>query len=264
MHNRGVYVPAHFAMTPAETAQALADLRAADLVTWSPDGLVATFLPLLYDADRHALLGHVARNNPHWRVAAGATESLVIAHDADHYISPAWYATKQEHGRVVPTWNYTTLHVYGPLTVHDDVTWLRTLVTRLTDRHEDGRAEAWHVTDAPERYVDGQLRAIVGMEMTISRVEAKAKLSQNRSALDRAGVVRGLAGEPGDAARVLAAQMEAAQMAAAQMAALDLCSADVGEGRLHDLRAQAEAGHGRQPADREVANDAEQVGTVDR
>lgn len=187
-----MYVPAHFEMPPDDQRVLLVGVRAADLVTVSDRGMVATFLPLLYDADRHVMLGHVARNNDHWRAAGGEVESLVILHGPDDYVSPNWYATKREHGRVVPTWNYTTLHVYGRLIAHDDAEWLRALVTRLTNQHEAGQAAPWHVTDAPGRYIEGQLRAIVGLELVISRVEAKAKLSQNRSAADRAGAVAGL------------------------------------------------------------------------
>jgi len=104
-------------------------------------------------------------------------------------VSPSSYPSKARHGRVVPTWNYSAVHLTGRVTVHDDVTWLRDLVTRLTDRHEHGRPDPWAVTDAPAKYVDGQLRAIVGIELVVERVEAKAKLSQNRDAEDRAGVL---------------------------------------------------------------------------
>jgi transcriptional regulator len=208
-----VYVPAHFAMPTEQVRAALKGVVAADLITLSEHGLVATFLPLLYDAERHVLLGHVARNNDHWRVAGGAVESLAILRGPDHYISPSWYATKRQYGRVVPTWNYTTLHVHGHLVAHDDVAWLRDLVTRLTERHESGRPDRWHVTDAPDRYIEGQLRAIVGLELVIARVEAKAKLSQNRPAADRAGVMAGLAREPGPAADLLAEEMRALERA---------------------------------------------------
>jgi Transcriptional regulator len=138
------------------------------------------------------LLGHIALANRQWETAQPGVPALAIVHGPDGYVSPTWYATKREHGRVVPTWNYTTLHVYGRLVAHDDVEWLRALVTRLTDHHEATLAEPWHVTDAPDRYIEGQLRAIVGMEFVITRVEAKAKLSQNRSTEDRTGVVAGL------------------------------------------------------------------------
>jgi transcriptional regulator len=186
-----VYVPAHFAPDDAAVRELLTHHGAADLVTAGPEGLEATMLPFLYEHDRGTLLGHVARNNDHWKRADGRP-CLVIVRGPDAYISPSWYASKAEHGRVVPTWNYVTAHVHGTVTVHDDVAWLDDLVRRLTDRHEAGRAEPWSVDDAPERFVRGQLRAIVGVEVRIARVEAKFKLSQNRPAADVDGVVAGL------------------------------------------------------------------------
>jgi transcriptional regulator len=188
-----MYIPAHFEASGEDVAALLDGTHVVDLVSPTADGLIATPLPMLLDGT--SLLGHVARNNPHWQ-AAVAGESLVIAHGPDAYVSPSWYATKREHGRVVPTWNYVTAHVYGRLVVHDDVGWLRSLVTRLTERHEGVRADPWSIDDAPGAYVDGQLRAIVGMALRIGRIEAKAKLSQNRSAADRAGVVAGLGEHP--------------------------------------------------------------------
>jgi transcriptional regulator len=192
-----VYIPEHFAADERSAAALLANLDAADLITVTQDGPVATFLPLLYApelGEHGALLGHVARTNDQWRRPA-IGESLVIAHGVDGYISPSYYASKAEHGRVVPTWNYVTAHVYGSLIVHDDTVWLADLVRRLTDRHEAGREHPWSVDDAPAAYVEGQLRAIVGVELRISRVEAKAKLSQNRPAADIAGVIAGLEGD---------------------------------------------------------------------
>ena len=120
-------------------------------------------------------------------------EALAIIQGADAYISPSWYASKAEHGRVVPTWNYSTAHVYGNLVVHDDPAWLAGQVRRLTDVNEAGFDHPWSVDDAPERYISGQLRAIVGLELVITRIEAKAKLSQNRPDADIDGVVAGLA-----------------------------------------------------------------------
>jgi transcriptional regulator len=186
-----MYVPAHFAMSPSEVTELLSAITTVDLISTTPDGLVATFLPMIYDGQAGALLGHLARNNPHWRDAGG--QSLIIARGPDAYVSPSWYATKAEHGRVVPTWNYVTAHVYGQLVVHEDVEWLRTLVTRLTERHEAGIEFPWSVSDAPPEYIDGQLRAIVGVELVIERIEAKSKLSQNRSVADRDGVRAALA-----------------------------------------------------------------------
>jgi transcriptional regulator len=188
-----MYVPAHFAASDADVAALLDGAHVVDLVTPTTAGLVATPLPMLLDGS--GLLGHVARNNPHWQ-AEPASESMVIAHGPEAYVSPSWYASKREHGRVVPTWNYLIAHVYGELVVHDDVEWLRGLVTRLTERHEAGLAHPWAVTDAPAKFIDGQLRAIVGVELRITRIEAKAKLSQNRPPADRDGVIAGLDGHP--------------------------------------------------------------------
>jgi transcriptional regulator len=189
-----MYVPAHFAAAPAAVRHLLEQPGAADLVTPTAAGLVATFLPFRFDPDageHGALLGHLARNNPHWR-AEPTGESLVILRGPDAYITPTWYPSKAEHGRVVPTWNYLTAHVHGELVVHDDQAWLADLVTRLTDRHEAEQGGGWKVRDAPERFVAGQLRAIVGVELVITRIEAKAKLSQNRPDADIDGVVAGL------------------------------------------------------------------------
>ena len=188
-----MYTPQHFAMDDDAVHGLLREHGAGDLVTSTDQGLVATMLPFIHDPDRGphgALLGHVARNNDHWRHAP-VGEALVILRGPDAYISPQWYASKREHGRVVPTWNYVTAHVYGELVVHDDVEWLDALVRRLTAKHEAGRPQPWAVDDAPPRFVAGQLRAIVGIEVLISRIEAKAKLSQNRPAADIDGVVEG-------------------------------------------------------------------------
>jgi transcriptional regulator len=188
-----MYVPAHFAASDEDVAALLDGTHLVDLISPTADGLIATPLPMLLDGT--SLLGHVARNNPHWR-ASVAGESMVIAHGPEAYVSPSWYAAKREHGRVVPTWNYLIAHVYGELVVHDDVEWLRALVARLTSRNETARPDPWSVDDAPEAFIEGQLRAIVGVELRIARIEGKAKLSQNRSAADRAGVVAGLKAHP--------------------------------------------------------------------
>jgi len=204
-----VYIPAHFTPDEATVRELLDHQGAADLVTWTDDGLLATMLPFLYDppgsrpdlGELGALVGHVARNNAQWRTPA-LGPALAIVRGPDAYMSPAWYATKREHGRVVPTWNYITAHVYGELLIHDDVVWLESLVRRLTAHHEDGRPAPWSVDDAPADYIAGQLRAIVGVEIRIDRIEAKAKLSQNRSDADIAGSIAGLeaSGKPAMAA----------------------------------------------------------------
>ena len=185
-----MYVPAHFAAPDDALEQLLAAPGAVDLVSSTAAGLTATTLPMLHDGDAGTLTGHLARTNPQWRDTAG--DVLVIVRGPDAYVSPAWYASKAEHGRVVPTWDYVLAHVHGELVVHDDIDWLAAHVRRLTASHEGGRAEPWAVDDAPERYVTGQLRAIVGVEVRIRRVEAKWKLSQNRPGADIDGVVEGL------------------------------------------------------------------------
>jgi transcriptional regulator len=189
-----MYVPAHFRATEEELTALLSRGAAADLVTSTPDGLFATFLPFLYDAtvgEHGALLGHVARNNEQWQLPV-LGEALVVVHGPDSYVSPNFYASKAENHRVVPTWNYLTAHVYGQLVVHDDTVWLSGLVRRLTDFHEAHEPRPWSVDDAPVPYIEGQLRAIVGLELVITRIEAKAKLSQNRPPADIDGVVAGL------------------------------------------------------------------------
>ncbi|MFF0246439.1 FMN-binding negative transcriptional regulator [Streptosporangium sandarakinum] len=196
-----MYVPAHFVPDADAVRDLLADPGAADLVTVTPAGLLATFLPFVYDPDsgpHGALLGHLARNNEQWQQPAEG-EVLVIVRGPDAYVTPSWYASKAEHGRVVPTWNYVTAHVYGRLVVHDDPAWTEVVVRRLTELHEAGNDPAWSVDDAPAKFVAGQLRAIVGVEVVISRVEAKFKLSQNRPGPDIDGVIAGLE-ERGDTA----------------------------------------------------------------
>ncbi|MET8139278.1 FMN-binding negative transcriptional regulator [Sphaerisporangium sp. NPDC005288] len=191
-----MYIPRHFAAPgPAAVAELLGRAGASDLITMTPGGMVATLVPFVFDpsAGEHgALLGHLARNNEQWRHAGGGTEALVIVRGPDAYVSPSWYAAKREHGRVVPTWNYVTAHVYGRLVAHDDPAWTGALVRRLTDEHESRRPAPWSVDDAPDAYIQGQLRAIVGVEVVITRIEAKWKLNQNRGRDDVEGVVAGL------------------------------------------------------------------------
>jgi transcriptional regulator len=201
-----MYIPAHFAPDEAAVGELLRNHGAADLVTLTDEGMMATYLPFIYEpsaggrAGQHgALHGHLARNNAQWKRESRG-EALVIVRGPDAYISPGWYASKAEHGRVVPTWNYVTAHVYGRFVVHDDPVWTENLVRRLTAKHEARRgAAAWSVDDAPRAFIEGQLRAIVGVELEISRIEAKAKLSQNRPEADVEGVIAGLR-ERGDTA----------------------------------------------------------------
>ena len=192
-----LYVPRFNVMDPDDVRPFVAAVATAQLVTVGADGTPdATFLPVLWEGDR--LVGHVARANAHWRRMVEDSPALAVVTGPDTYVSPGWYATKAEHGRVVPTWNYSVVHLRGRLRIHDDPAWVRALVTRLTDRHEQSREEPWHVTDAPEDYVTKNLRPIVGVEIVVERVEAKAKLSQNRSGEDRAGVAAGLVADGRD------------------------------------------------------------------
>jgi len=186
-----MYVPSHFAADESAVQDLLANHGAADLVTLTSQGLLATLLPFIYDPEQGALLGHVARNNDQWRQEA-LGESLVIVRGPDAYITPRWYAAKAEHGKVVPTWNYMTAHVYGNLVIHDDPVWVEGLVRRLTSLHEAEAEHPWTVDDAPKDFIAGQLRAIVGIELIITRIEAKFKLSQNRPATDVPGIIEGL------------------------------------------------------------------------
>ncbi len=203
-----MYVPRFNRLEDAAEIRALvAVVGSAQLVTVGSDGFpLATLLPVLWEEDR--LVFHMARANDHWRRIASGAPALAVVSGAEAYVSPAWYASKQEHGRVVPTWNYSAVHLTGRVQVHDDADWVREAVSRLTDRHEGRREEPWSVTDAPEVYVEKQLRAIVGVEMTVDTVEGKAKLSQNRSEEDRRGVVDGLRREGAGREHQVAEEME--------------------------------------------------------
>jgi transcriptional regulator len=244
-----MYIPAHFAADDDAVRDLLARHGAADLITLTADGLLATMLPFAYDpaapgepdarSERGtrwgALLGHVARNNDQWRKPAQG-ESLAIVRGPDAYVSPSWYAAKAEHGRVVPTWNYVTAHVYGELVVHDDPAWVEDVVRRLTAKHEAartataGQAPAWSVDDAPRKFVEGQLRAIVGLELRITRIEAKAKLSQNRPVGDVAGIVAGLTARGQDRSAAAVADANEARVSEATVSEVTVSEASVGRG----------------------------------
>lgn len=190
-----MYVPKAFAEDRLEViAEAIRAARMGEVVTLGPDGIDATPVPLLLEPGgvHGTLVGHLARANPQWRTFDAGVEALVIFRPADAYVSPSWYATKQQDGRVVPTWNYVTVHVWGPLIVHDDRNWLNGLVRKLTDHHERDREPSWSVDDAPPDFIARMLGGIVGIEIPITRMQAKRKLSQNRSSEDVEGVVRGL------------------------------------------------------------------------
>jgi len=167
----------------------------ATLVTLSSGGLEANHIPMhLVDmpAPFGTLRGHVARANPLWRDFAKDVEVLAIFHGPDSYITPSWYATKKETGKVVPTWNYAVAHAYGTLRVIDDAAWVRAQLEALTAHNEAGLARPWAVSDAPHEYTDKLLAAIVGFEIVITRLSGKWKMSQNQPAQNQAGVIEGL------------------------------------------------------------------------
>jgi transcriptional regulator len=194
MHN-----PGHFRQESVSAMHALMGAHPfATLVTLGPSGLNANHIPFIVDpgnAPYGTLRGHVARANPVWREFDAGQGALVVFAGPDCYVTPSWYATKAETGKVVPTWNYAVVHAAGPLVVRDDPAWVRALVTDLTQTHETGREHPWQVSDAPEDYIARMVEAIVGIEIPIRRLEGKWKVSQNRTPRDREGVARGLLAE---------------------------------------------------------------------
>ncbi|MET3453684.1 FMN-binding negative transcriptional regulator [Pseudomonas kilonensis] len=203
-----MYNPKAFAVDDLpQLHQMMSDCRLAVLVTHGEHGLQASHLPLLLDTQQGpngSLYGHMARANPQWRDLEAGAEALVIFASAEAYVSPAFYPSKAEHGKVVPTWNYVAVHAYGSAEVFSDAHRLRNLVSALTDRHETARALPWKLDDAPAEYIDSMLKAIVGFALPIQRLEGKRKLSQNRSPADAAGVRNGLATSPDPQDRALA------------------------------------------------------------
>ncbi len=191
-----MYVPQHFRESRIDVLQAFVDRHPlATLVAMTADGLTANHIPmhsqLRADVDGHSgglLRGHVARANSLWRELQPSAAVLAVFFGADDYISPSWYPSKREHGKAVPTWNYATVHIRGSIRFIDDAPWLRDFVGTLTDVHEHGRVNRWHMSDAPADYMEGMLRAIVGFEIEISSIVGKFKGSQNRSLADQQAV----------------------------------------------------------------------------
>ena len=207
-----MYHPAQHRFEVADAAAQLAELAAripATLVTLAADGLHASILPMLFDPDDGpvgTLRGHLARPNPQWRDISTDVEALAIFDGPDAYISPSLYEEKRRTGKVVPTWNYVTVLAYGSITLRPEPDWLLPHVRRLAERHEAARPDPWSIDDTPDGYVETQVKAIVGLELRLSRLEAKRKLTQNRSAADFEGAIAGLAnGSPREQA--LAAEM---------------------------------------------------------
>ncbi len=205
-----MYIPPAFRNDDkASLHAAIAAARLANLVTSTAQGLMATPLPLLLDPEQGehgVLIGHVARANPQWSAAVEG-EALAIFMGPDAYVTPSWYETKRDTGKVVPTWNYATVHAYGHVRFFDDPKHLLDIVTRLTSHHEYVRSAPWKVSDAPDDYIRSQLKGIVGLELTITRLEGKRKLSQNRNEADREGVIAGLQASPAEADRAIASLM---------------------------------------------------------
>ena len=189
-----MYIPRHFSVEDPAAQQFLENLKSGHLVTNTAQGMLSTMIPVTFDKADRSIIGHVARGNSQWSEKT-IQEALFISAPVDSYISPSWYASKQEHGKVVPTWDYMLAHVYGELIIHDDVDWLRKAVSNLTDSFEAGRAKPWKLDDAPEDYVAGQLRAIVGVELKVTRLEVSFKMSQNKTKDDLEGVIAGLRGD---------------------------------------------------------------------
>ena len=196
-----MYQPPHFREDSLDVQHGL--IRAHPLgllISTSADGLVANPIPFVIDADRGengTLRCHVARANGQWKDLQASADCLVVFQGAEHYITPSWYASKREHGKVVPTWNYATVHCWGRAEIKDDAVWVRDQIEALTRQHEGPRAKPWAVDDAPAPFIAAQVRGIVGIEIPISRIEGKWKVSQNRPEADRAGVHEGLGGEAG-------------------------------------------------------------------
>ena len=186
-----MYIPRHFAVEDEVAQSFLQKLKSGHLVSNTNKGILSTLIPVTFDSKQQSIIGHLARGNSQWSEKTNQEALLIIA-PVDAYISPSWYASKQEHGKVVPTWDYMLAHVYGELIIHDDVDWLRIAVSNLTDSFESGREKPWKLEDAPEDYVAGQLRAIVGVELKVSRLEVSFKMSQNKTKEDLEGIIAGL------------------------------------------------------------------------
>jgi len=179
--------------------------RLALLACHGPDGVPSlSHLPLLTDG--RTVLGHLARANPQVAALRAAGRAIAVFTGEEGYVSPSSYASKREHGKVVPTWNYEAVHAEGPVEIVEDAALLHGIVSRLTDRHEAGRAQPWRVTDAPADFIQGQLKGIVGMVLRVETLTGKRKLSQNRNAADREGALAGLTEEQAALAHAMRAQ----------------------------------------------------------
>jgi len=218
-----MYQPPHFREDRIEVQHGLIRSQPLGLlITAGPGGLQANPIPFLVYGDLTAhgtLRAHMARGNPQWRELAAVEQCLVVFQGPQKYVTPSWYPTKQEHGKVVPTWNYVTVHAWGAPRVIEDTAWLRRQIEDLTDQNEVGLLQEgrlpkpWKVDDAPEQYLASQLKGIIGIEIPIAKIEGKWKVSQNRPEVDRAGVVAGLRGSDEQAAVMAALVAERGKLA---------------------------------------------------
>jgi transcriptional regulator len=204
-----MYLPKQFEETDLAILHGLIKSHPfATLVTYGETGLEVNHLPFLLDPRRGesgTLRGHVARANPVWRQLSGTSESIAVFQGPECYISPAWYPSKQEHGKVVPTWNYAVVHAHGIAHTIEDGDWLLALVSELTDTHEAVNTLPWKVTDAPSEFIEKLIESIVGIEIPITKINGKWKVSQNRPPADRQGVIAGLQTSREEAAQAMAA-----------------------------------------------------------
>jgi len=199
-----MYAPRHFAESdPTVLRDAVRRIRAGQLITVGSDGLEASFIPLLISDDAATVTGHLAKGNSQWKRADVSVPALVTWVGPDAYVSPSFYPSKHDDGKVVPTWNSITVQAKGLVTFHEDDEWNRSLVENLTSVHEAARPSPWSVDDAPADFIDGLVKAIVGIEVRVTSIEGKWKLSQNRPEPDVAGVIAGLESQgPGSDAAV--------------------------------------------------------------
>lgn len=213
MRSGEIYLPSEFKEDRIEILhKAMRDIAFGTLVTLGAEGIIASHIPLLLEdapAPLGKITGHLARANPQGRGPAPEAEALAIFLGPQAYVTPSWYPSKEETGRVVPTWNYVAIHAYGRLRFIDDPAWKRAHVTRLTRAHEGKRAARWDVDDAPEDYLQGMLKGIIGFELPIARLQGKWKMSQNRREEDRKGTIAGLEAEGDPQSAAVAAIMAA-------------------------------------------------------
>lgn len=186
-----MYIPRHFKPSDDEAQEFLSKVESGHLVTMTEQGLVSTLIPLIFDKNANAFLGHISILNDQAKPST-ENEALLISVINETYISPTWYASKEEHHKVVPTWDYMLVHGYGDLVIHKDPSWILGQVTELTNRFEGNQPTPWKVNQAPSDYLEGQLKAIVGFELKLSRIEVSFKMSQNKTKADLDGVVAGL------------------------------------------------------------------------